>query len=232
MISSRAESVTELLERYRAYRNDTKLNAQLQNRAQELDQAAKVLETPAQQVALQRNQRWITESCVPTEELQKLYAAITRIRELLRDDPGKIDTFVNRLSTGCTRVATKATNATQSAWQDVVKRHQPLVDEAELKRCEQFNSEVGTIEEIRRLNRASTAGPPSDLNEWHELENRWNRLRELIGKLPKGSDNPDVIRFLDAVRNAGAPLPFLTDAVLQYLNETGKTAAFRIYQDR
>lgn len=232
MIGPRAESVTALLERYRAYRNDKQLNEQLQSRAGELDQVTMALQSPAQQIALQRDQGWITAACVPNNDLQKVYAAVERIRQLLAEDPGKINSFVARVVAGCLRVAEKATNASQIAWDDIIKRKQPSVDESELKRCEQFTSEAATIDEIRRLTRVSVKAPPVDLNAWHEIETRWKRLRELIGKLPKGSDNPDVIRFLDAVRRGGAPLPLLTDSVRQYLEETGKTATFRIYQDR
>lgn len=232
MIGPRAESVTALLERYRAYRNDKQLNEQLQNRAGELDQATKALQSPAQQIALQRDRGWITAESVPTEEFQKVYAAVERIRQLLAEDPGKINSLVARVVSGCVRVAESATDASQIAWDDVLKRKQPSVDETELKRCEQFTSEAATIGEIRKLTRVSVKAPPADLTAWHEIETRWERLRELIGKLPKSSDNPDVIRFLDAVRKGGAPLQLLTDSVRQYLEETGKTAMFRIYQDR
>lgn len=231
MIGSRVESVTALLERYRAYRKDKQLHEQLQNRAGELDKASKALQSPAQQIALQRDRGWITASCAPTDDLEKVYVAVERIRQLLAEDPGKINSFVARVVSGCDRIAEKATDAAQIAWDDVLKRKQPSVDETELERCGQFTSEAVSIGEIRRLARVSVKVPPADLNAWHEVETRWERLRELIGKLPKSSDNPDVVRFLDAVRKGGAPLQLLTDSVRQYLEETGKTAMFRIYQD-
>lgn len=232
MISSRASNVVSLLQRYDQFRKDLKLNEQLKSRADELKAAADSLEEPAKQVALQREREWIKGSQLPSAVVEKLQTLIAKIRELLPEDPRAINASVNRLVKGCESVADKADKQTEVAWAEVVKRCQPAVDEAELKRCEQFNSETATVEEIRRLSRISVARVPSDRDGLHEIEKRWDRLRELIGSLPKGSDNPDVNLFLDAVRKGGAPLDLLTDTVRQYLEETGKSKAFRIYQDR
>lgn len=232
MISSRASNVVALLQRYDQFRKDRKLNEQLKSRADELNAAADSLEEPAKRVALQREREWIKDSQLPSADVEKLQTVIAEIRELLSDEPGKIDKRVNRLVKGCERVADKADKQIADAWAEVVKRRQPAVDEAELKRCEQFTSESATVDEIRRLNRGSVVGVPADRDALHEIEKRWDRLRELIGSLPKGSDNPDVNRFLDAVRKGGAPLELLTEGVRQYLEETGKAEAFRIYQDR
>lgn len=232
MISSRASNVVELLRRYDQFRKDLKLNEQLISRADELKVAADSLEEPAKRVALQREREWVKESQLPSADVEKLQVVIAQIRELLPDEPGKIDTRVNRLVKGCETVLAKADKEIADAWAEVVKRRQPAVDEAELKRCEQFTSESASVEEIRRLGRLSVSRVPSDREALLEIEKRWDRLRELIGSLPKGSDNPDVNRFLDAVRKGGAPLEFLTEAVRQYLEETGKAEAFRIYQDR
>lgn len=232
MINSRASNVVPLLQRYDQFRKDLKLNEQLRSRNDELKAAADSLEEPAKRVELQRQREWIKESQLPSADVEKLQTAIAKIRELLPDEPGKIDTTVNRLVKGCESVVTKADKQTADVWAEVVKRRQPAVDEAELTRCEQFNSESATVEEIRRLTRISVTRVPSDLEQLHEIEKRWDRLRELIGRLPKGSDNPDVNRFLDAVRKGGAPLDLLTDSVRQYLEEAGKAKAFRIYQER
>ena len=232
MISSRASNIVGLLQRYDQFRKDLKLNEQLKSRADELKAAADSLEEPAKRIALQQEREWMKESQLPSADVEKLQTVIAKIRELLPEEPAKIDTPVNRLVRGCVSVVAKADKQTADAWAEVVKRRQPVVDEAELKRCEQFNSESNTVEEIRRLSRISVASVPSDRDALHEIEKRWDRLRELIGSLPKGSDNPDVNRFLDAVRKGGAPLDLLTDSVRQYLEETGKSKAFRIYQDR
>ena len=232
MISSRANNVVALLQRYDQFRKDWKLNEQLKSRADELKAAADSLEEPAKRVALQREREWIKESQFPSADVEKLQILIAKIRELLHEEPEKVDTPVNRLVKGCESVAVKADKLTAETWAEVVKRRQPAVDEAELKRCEQFNSETDTVAEIRRLSKISVAHAPSDRDVIHEIEKRWDRLRELIGSLPKGSDNPDVNRFLDAVRKGGAPLDLLTDSVRQYLADTGKAAAFRIYQER
>ncbi|MDA1017798.1 MAG: hypothetical protein O3A00_25490 [Planctomycetota bacterium] len=232
MISSRASNVVALLQRYDQFRKDLKLNEQLKSRADELKAAADSLEEPAKRVALQREREWIKESQLPSTDVEKLQTAIAKIRELIPEDPAKIDTPVNRLVEGCESVADKAARQTEVEWAEVVKRRRPAVDEADLKRCEQFNSESATVEEIRRLTRIPVTRVPTDLNALHEIEKRWDQLRTLIGSLPKGSENPDVNRFLDAVRKGGAPLDLLTESVRQYLEDTGKTKAFRIYQDR
>ena len=232
MISSRASNVVDLLRRYDQYRKDLKLNEQLNSRADELKVAADSLEEPAKRVALQREREWVKESQLPSADVEKLQVVIAQIRELLPDEPGKIDTRVNRLVQGCETVRAKADKEIADAWAEVVKRRQPAVDEAELKRREHFTSESASVEEIRRLVRLSVSRVPSDREALLEIEKRWDRLRELIGSLPKGSANPDVNRFLDAVRKGGAPLEFLTEAVRQYLEENGKAEAFRIYQDR
>lgn len=232
MISSRASNVVSLLQRYDQFRKDLKLNDQLKSRADELKAAADSLVEPAKRVALQREREWVKESQLPSADVEKLQAVIAKIRELLREEPGKVDTPVNRLVKGCESVVVKADKLTAETWAEVVKRRQPAVDEAELKRCEQFNSETDTVAEIRRLSKFSVAQAPSNRDAIHDIEKRWDRMRELIGSLPKGSDNPDVNRFLDAVRKGGAPLDLLTDSVRQYLADTGKAAAFRIYQER
>jgi hypothetical protein len=232
MISSRAGNVVALLQRYDQFRKDLKLNEQLMSRADELKAAADNLEEPAKRVALQREREWVKESQLPSAEVEKLQVVIAEIHALLPDEPGKIDTRVNRLVKGCENVLAKANKQIADAWAAVVKRRHPAVDEAELKRCEQFTSESASVEEIRRLDRLSLSRVPSDREALLEIETRWDRLRELIGSLPKDSKNPDVNRFLDAVRKGGAPLEFLTEAVRQYLEETGKAEAFRIYQDR
>ena len=232
MISSHAETVTELLARYGQFRDDKNLSDKLRNRASELEEAVSRLEQPAKQVALQREREWLDGSQLPTADVEKLQPVIAKIRELLTDDPASINASVNRLVKGCDKVADKTAVSVKAAWDEVVKRRQPVVDEAELKRCEQFNSEAATISEIRRLKGISVARVPSDRDSLHEIETRWERMRELISSLPKGSENPEVNRFLDAVRKGGAPLELLTDSVRQYLDEQGKTDAFRIYQDR
>lgn len=232
MISTRAEKVTELLDRYGQYREELKLNDQLRNRADDMEKMVHELDEPSKKIALQRERGWLKDSQLPTAEVEKLLAVIVKLRGLLADDPGKLGPAVNRLAKGCGNVVEKVSDATKVGWDEVVKRRQPPVDEADLKRCEPFNSEEDKVNEIRRLSRISVSRVPSDLDALHEIEKRWDRLRELIGSLPKGSDNPDVNRFLDAVRKGGAPLALLTDVVRQYLDDEGKTDAFRIYQER
>lgn len=232
MISSRASNVVSLLQRYDQFRRDLKLNAQLKSRADELKAAADSLEESAKRVALQRERGWVKESRLPFSDVEKLHVGIAKVRELIREEPEEIDPAVNRLVKVSDRVVDKADKQTADAWSEVVRRQQPTVDEAELARCEQFTSESATVDEIRRLIRIPVALVPSDRDALHEIETRWDRLRELIDSLPKGSDNPDVNRFLVAVRKGGAPLDLLTDSVRQYLEETGKAEAFRIYQDR
>ena len=232
MISSRASRVVVLLQKYDQFRRDLKLNEQLKSRADDLKVAVDSLEQPANRVALQREREWIKESQLPSAEVEKLQALIAKLRVLLQEQSGEINPVVNRIQAGAQSIAEKADKLTEIAWAEIVKRRQPVVDELELKRCEQFNSESETVEEIRRLAKISAARAPSDRDALHVVETQWDRLRSLIGSLPKGSDNPDVNRFLDAVRKGGAPLSLLTDSVRQYLDETGKAAAFRIYQDR
>jgi hypothetical protein len=232
MISSRASKVVALLHEYDEFRKHLKLNEQLKSRGDELETAVCNLEKPSNRVALQREREWIKDSQLPSTEVDKLQTLIVKIRELLSTEPGEINAFVNRLVKATEKIVVVVDEQTEIVWAEILKRRQPVVEEIELKRCEQFNSESATVEEIRRLARVSVARVPTDREALYEIENRWGRLRELIGKLPKGSDNPDVIRFLDAVRKAGAPLNLLTDSVRQYLDETGKAAAFRVYQDR
>lgn len=231
-MTTQAGSVVALLQRYAQFRKDLKLSEQLRSRADELKAAAESLEAPAQRVALQREREWIKQTKLPSAEIKKSQGLIETIRALLPSDPGKIDPHVNRLVKVTEAIVSKTDKLTADSWATVVKRRQPSVDEAELKRCEQFNSEVAKVDEIRKMTRVSIAAAPLSRDSLYEIEKRWDRLRELIGSLPKGSDNPDVNRFLDAVRNGGASLEMLTDAVRQYLEETGKSQAFRIYQQR
>jgi hypothetical protein len=232
MISSRVTNVLTLLQQYDQFLKDSKLNEQLVSRAGELKSAEEGLEEPQMRVALQRERNWIQDSQLPLEEIDKMQALISDIRTWLSRDPGVIDGRVNRLVKGCGSVANKVDRHTEVVWSKVVERSQPAVDEAELNRCGQFVSESATVEEIRRLKRIPVARVPTNRDALHEIENRWDRLRELIAGLPKDSDNPDVKRFLDAVRKGGAPLNFFTDSVRQYLEETGKVSGFRIYQER
>jgi hypothetical protein len=232
MINSQASNVVALLKKYDQFRKNLKLNEQLKSRGDELRTAGDGLEELAMQVALLRQRDWLKDSQLPSADVEKVQGMIDKIRELLADDPGKIDALVHRVVKGCESIAAKAEKRIADAWEDVVRRCQPAVDEAELKRCEQFDSEAAVVDQIRRLSRVSVARVPSDRAELTEIEMRWDQVRKLIGSLPKGSDNPDVNRFLAAVRKGGAPLELLTDSVRQYLEETGKAKAFRIYQVR
>jgi len=232
VISARADKVASLLERFSQFRLEAKLNDQLRNRGDELEETAAHLEVPSRQVALLRDHGWLDVDELPTTDIEKQRVSITKIRDLLLDEPREIDKIVQRLVAGCGKVVEKVATVTQSAWDKVVARQSPVVSEPDLKRVEQFQSETQKIAEIRRLKAISVSHVPSDLAALHEIEKRWERLRELIGSLPRGSDHPEVIRFLDAVRKRGAPLALLTDAVRKYLDDEGKFDAFRIYQDR
>ena len=232
MISARAEKVTTLLERFSQFRAETKLNDQLRNRGEDLEQAAAKLEQPSQQIMLLRDRGWLDVAELPTADIEKQRVLIAKICELLLDEPGKIDTSVGRLVKGCDEVVKKADKVAQSAWDEVVARQSPIIGEPDLKRVEQFQSEAQKVAEIRRLKAISVSRVPSNLDALHEIEKRWQHLQELIDTLPKGSDHPEVNRFLDAVRKSGAPLALLTDAVRKYLDDEGKSGAFRIYQDR
>jgi len=231
VISIQADSVRKLLTRYSQLERDRKIEKALNCRAEELADAASKLQAPVKRASLLRDREWLKSRDLPTGDLDKAREQIGKITELLPTDPEGINKPVGQLVKGITKVIEKLDLSTEKAWVEVVKRKKPSVDETFLKQFEIFDSTTETITHIRNLSRdPSDARAPLDRDSLTAIENRWERLGELIAKLPKSTDNPDVKRFLNAVNKGGAPLSLLTDAVTQYLTEAGQFESFRIYQ--
>lgn len=231
MITTQADSVRELLKRYAQLERDRKIDKALNCRADELTDAASKLQAPVKRASLLRDREWLKSRELPTGDIDKARERIGKITELLPTDPESINTPVSQLVKGLTKVIDKLDASTEKAWAEVVQRKKPSADETFLKQFENFDSTTETITTIRVLTRdPADAKPPLDRDSLTAIENRWERLGELIAKLPKSTDNPDVQRFLNAVHKGGAPLSLLTDAVTQYLTEAGLFESFRIYQ--
>jgi ParB-like chromosome segregation protein Spo0J len=181
--------------------------------------------------SLLRDREWLKSLELPIADINKAREQIGKITAFLPTDPESINTPVGQLVKGLTKAIEKLDASTEKAWAEVVKRKKPSADETFLKQFETFDSTTETVTHIRILTKdPSDAKAPLDRDSLTAIENRWERLGELIAKLPKSTDNPDVQRFLNAVRKGGAPLSLLTDGVTQYLTEAGLFESFRIYQ--
>lgn len=231
MITTQADSVRELLKRYAQLERDRKIEKALNCRADEFAAVASTMQAPVKRASLLRDREWLKSRELPTADIDKAREQIGKITELLPTDPEDINKPVSQLVKGITKVIEKLETATEKAWAEVVKRKKPPADETFLKKFETFDSTTETITRIRELTRdPSDAKAPLDRDSLTAIENRWERLGELIAKLPKSTNDPDVQRFLNAVHKGGAPLSLLTDAVTQYLTEAGQFESFRIYQ--
>ena len=233
MIPTQADSVLELLKRYAQLERDRKIDKALNCRADELTDAASRFQIPAKRAALLRDREWLKLRDLPTNDIEKAVEQVSKITELLPTDPEAINKPVSQLVKGLEKIVQKLDAATEKAWEDVKQRKRPSADEKFLKQFENFDSTTDTISQIRAINRdSSDTIAPVDRDALTAIENRWEMLGELISKLPKPTDNPDIQRFLNAVRKGGAPLTLLTATVSQYLAEEGLTESFRIHPTR
>ena len=183
--------------------------------------------------ALLRERDWIKPRDIPEADLKKASESVAKIADLLATDPEGISTQVNRLVKGLEKLSKDFEALSENAWADVVRDKQPSVEEAVLKQAEQHDSAAETVRRIRSINKELNSKAPLDLDELHAIANRWEELKRLIAQLPTATDNPDVKRFLNAIRGGGgAPLSYLTDSVREYLTDEGLVESYHIYKKR
>lgn len=235
MITAQAQSVNNLLMRYKQLKTDQKTEEALLNRVAELRNAVAPLKKPAEQTAFLANHKWLDRRDIPASDIAKVGEYVTKIRETLESDTDGINRTMSYLTKKLTAVVEKLEEVSETAWMKRVEECKPPIDEKLLKQVEQqHQSEYANVAKIRVMAKDKIdEHAPVNPDQLAQIENHWIALGDLLAKLPKPTDNPEVKRFLDAIRRGGgAPLELLTDTVRQYLKDQGWSDSYKIYHAR
>lgn len=122
--------------------------------------------------------------------------------------------------------------AAEATWDVYMPKVRPAIDANQLAQAEQQKDFAAIATKLKmRAKRAEKIGktPPSNEDEFLEIENEWKDIRHMISGLPEVADDPNVQEFLKAANSqSGASIDLLTDEVREWLRENNVAENYRI----
>jgi len=231
MITDDCVELCQLMAKVDSAKKNQHLVEKLSERKTDLAGIREVLRTAVDRLIPLRSRK-ASLGKIPTADGTKAQSRLDALRATLSADPEDITrgrdftTLLNSLR----KLAEDIDSLAEEAWKPYVERVCPKLDETQLT---QYKSSYSTtVEDIRRLDGEAKRlykVPARNEESMTALEQKWERIRELVRTLPVASENPQIQKFLDEANKAnGAALNLLTPAVLAWLNEQNMQGKFRI----
>ena len=164
----------------------------------------------------------------------KAYERVQKVREALKADPlsitkGRDFTY---MKSAFQKFSGEVEHVTEETWDQYKPRAKPSVDTNQIAEAEQQEAFKAKASQLKaRAKYADQLGkkPPETEQEFAELEEAWQDVRDLIEELPAVASDPKVREFLKAANSSkGAALELLTDEVRQWLAENNTADKYRI----
>ena len=231
MIAEECARLREQLEELKEANERRKVVAQLDGRRQDLvDLRNEVLDVSNSLNAI--------SSRVSLEGEVDVAKALTRvkgIREALENDPLSITKgrdFAN-MKKAFEKFSQDGSAIAADTWENYLARGaQPKVDANQLAQAKQqkdFKATVVRLEARETYAKKIAKSPPGNEEEFKEIEDAWEDIRQLISELPELASDPTVQKFLEAANSRdGATLDLLTDEVRDWLEENSISINYRV----
>ena len=165
----------------------------------------------------------------------KAFERVKQLRETLASDAGSLTKGRNLTNTkkAFEKISKQTAEAIETTWEQYKSKAQPTPDANQIGQAEQqeaYRNDVAQLKAAFKTAEQIGRRAPANEDEFIELENTWNHIRQLIERLPVATDDPDVKKFLRAVNSReGATLDLLNAAVQLWLEENKSTHKYRIH---
>ena len=230
MIAEQCKALREQLEEVKRADDREKVVKQLNSRQEELV----TLRDSVVRVTDSLNAIQSRTAIIGDLDSSKSLERVRKIRDALNVDPLSITKghdFTN-MKKAFEKFVEEGKDALEATWQAYLPKARPTLDKNQLAQAEQQKDFKTTTVQLKAREKHAAKlckTPPSDEEEFTEIEKAWEDVRQMIAELPEVANDPTVQEFLKAANSStGASIELLTDEVRVWLRNNNVADKYRI----